>query len=257
MVWVIVKTKNEQQRTFAQLKMDWCIVASPYFLSHIAILLKIIPSTNLDRRKRFKKFLSACKHQLLIYKRLFLHSFGDYLAILRENRKKWRFLSFSAIKKRLRLYQTLWFAFLESLRPKQQVKYSSCERWMLETEATTTFLPKFILKNLEFLSFLSNYELFSGLSDSENKNRATTYVCAIKNRLVHRIIIRLSLTRCNYHNNYSKQNVGTIEVFPKISQPLQTSTVDFQKAFFALIRWLLGNSERESRKMKSFFVFRN
>ena len=168
MVWVIVKTKHEQQRTFAQLKMDWCIVASPYFLSHIAILLKIIPSTNLDRRKRFKKFLSACKHPLLIYKKLFLYSFGDYLAILRENRKKWRLPSFFAIKKRLRPYQTLWFAFLESLQPKQRVWYPSCDRWMLETEVTATFSQNFFLKNLEFLSFLSNYELFDGLSDSEN-----------------------------------------------------------------------------------------
>ena len=35
-------------------------------------------------------------------------------------------------------------------------------------EATATFSQNFFLKNLEFLSFLSNYELFDGLSDSEN-----------------------------------------------------------------------------------------
>ena len=85
------------------------------------------------------------------------------------------------------------------------------------------------------MSFLSNYELLGGLSDSEIQKRATAHVCAIKNELVHRIIIRLSLTRCNYPNNHSKHNVETMEVFPKNSQPLQTSTVDFQKAFFALI----------------------
>ena len=190
--------------------MDWCIASSSNVFSRVLIILKIIPNTNLERWKCFQKFFRPYKHQLLISKMLFLHSFGDHLAILREKRKKWRLPSFSAIKKRLRLYQTLWFAFLESLRPKQQVKYSSCERWMLETEATTTFLPKFILKNLEFLSFLSNYELFSGLSDSENKNVPIMYVCTIKNRWVRHITVKRFLMRCNYSKDNLKLRFGTI-----------------------------------------------
>ena len=113
-----------------------------------------------------------------------------------------------------------------------------------------TFLQKVFLKNLEFLSFLSNYELFGGLSDSENQKRVTTHVCAMKNGLVHRIITRLSFTHCNYPEDYSKHKFGSAEAFQKISQCLQASTVDLQKAFFALIWRLFDNFEGESQKWR-------
>ena len=128
---------------------------------------------------------------------------------------------------------------------------------MCETEVTATFSQKVFLKNLEFLSFLSNYELFGGLSDSQNQKRATTYVCATKNRLVHSIVIKLSLTGCNHPNNHSKHKIGSAEAFQKISQYLQASTVDLQKAFFALIWRLFGNFEGESQKNEDFLRFRN
>ena len=107
--------------------------------------------------------------------------------------------------------------------------------WTLDTlnRSYGHFFTKIIVK---FLHFWSNCALFSTLSDNENQKRATTYVCAIKNELVRRTIMKLLLTHCNYLKDHSKHKFGTMEVFPKISQPLQTSTVDFQKAFFALIR---------------------
>ena len=95
--------------------------------------------------------------------------------------------------------------------------------------------PLFYKNYVEFLHFWSNCALFSTLSDNENQKRATAYVCALKNGLVRRIIMKPFLTHCNYPKDHNKHKFGMVEVFPKLSQPLQTSTVDFQKAFFALI----------------------
>ena len=111
MVWVIVNTKHEQQRTFAQLKINWCIVSPPNVSSRVAISPKMITSINLEQYICFKKFLSACKHQLLISPKLLLDSFGDYLVILKEIRKTWRSHSFSAMKNGLGPYQISWCTF--------------------------------------------------------------------------------------------------------------------------------------------------
>ena len=46
--------------------------------------------------------------------------------------------------------------------------------------------------------------IFSGLSDSENQKRAIAYVCAIKNELVRRTIMKLSLTHYNHFKDHSK-----------------------------------------------------
>ena len=98
-VWVIVKSKNGQQLTFVQLKMDCCVTQSWNFLSRIAMLRKIISSTKFEQWECFKIFFSPCKHLVLICEKLFLHSLGDYFAILRENHEQWRLSSSFAIKK--------------------------------------------------------------------------------------------------------------------------------------------------------------
>ena len=98
--------------------------------------------------------------------------------------------------------------------------------WTLDTlnGSYGHFFTKMIVK---FLHFWSNCALFSTLSDNENQKRATAYVCALKNGLVRRIIMKLFLTHCNYPKNHIKHKFGMVEMFPKISQPLQISTVDF------------------------------
>ena len=63
---------------------------------------------------------------------------------------------------------------------------------------------KSLSKNFQ-LSFLSNYEFSSGLSDSENQKRAITYVCAIKNELVCCTIMEVSLTGYQHPKYYFKQ----------------------------------------------------
>ena len=117
---------------------------------------------------------------------------------------------------------------------------------------------KSLSKNFQ-LSFLSNYEFFSGLSDSENQKRAITYVCAIKNELVCCTIMEVSLTGYQHPKYYFKQKFWTIEVFQKISQSSQTSIVDMQKAFFLhsfgdYITILRDN--REKWRRSSFFVIK-
>ena len=83
-----------------------------------------------------------------------------------------------------------------------------------------------------FWSKICNSKLFSSLSDSENSKWAIRYVCAIKNALVRRTIMKVSLTHCNDPKDLFNHKFGAMKVFQKFFQPLQTPTVDLQKAFF-------------------------
>ena len=86
------------------------------------------------------------------------------------------------------------------------------------------------------MSFLGanicNSKLFSSMGDGENSKRAIRYVCAIKNALVRRTIMKVSLTHCNDPKDPFNHKFGAMKVFQKFFQPLQTLTVDLQKAFF-------------------------
>ena len=58
------------------------------------------------------------------------------------------------------------------------------------------------------------------------------YVCANKNRLARRTIIKAFLTSCNDPRDYSQHKFLAMGVLQIFSQSFQTSTVDLQKAFF-------------------------
>ena len=96
-VWVIVKIKKEQQSTFAQIKIDWCVAQSWNFLSRVAMIVKIISSTNAEWWECYKFFSVLSNINCWFTKSFFLHSPGGYFEVLGENRKKWRPSSFFAI----------------------------------------------------------------------------------------------------------------------------------------------------------------
>ena len=94
--------------------------------------------------EKSKSFWALANINCWFAKSFFLNSFGDYFAILRENREKWRSSSFFAITNGLWYYPTPRCTFLESLGSKQQVRYPLCYWWKLETEATATFYKNFL-----------------------------------------------------------------------------------------------------------------
>ena len=120
-IWYVCAIKNALvRRTIMKVSLTHCNDSKYPFNYQFGVM------------KVFQKLFQSLQTPTVdLPKNFFLHSFRVHFAILRENREKWRASSFSAVKNRLWCYQTLRCTFLESLRPKQQLRYPSCDRWML------------------------------------------------------------------------------------------------------------------------------
>ena len=106
-----------------------------------------------------------------------------------------------------------------------------------------------------FWSKICNSKLFSSLSDSENSKWAIRYVCAIKNALVRRTIVKVSLAYCNDPKNPFNYQFGVMKVFQNFFSALANTNCWFAKSFFLHSFRVHFAILRENRENEEFLRF--